>query len=289
RLAEQSEGSIDDFLRFLKIADETKNLLAAYLNTSAERIAFADNTTNGINLLAQSLVWKKGDRIILNDIEFPANVYPFLNLRKKGVEIDFVKSKNGRVIAEDVVDMISSKTKLISISFVQFLSGYKADLRKIGKVCREREIIFCVDAIQGLGALRIDVEKDFIDFISCGTQKWMLGLQGFSFVFITKVLQEKLDPAFAGWLGVVDAWNLLDYNLKLKSTAEAFQTGTVNTLGVFALNASLKLMNEFGFDEIEKRVISNSRYFINELESAGIQPMLSGCSDNNLSGIISFK
>ena len=286
---DRSGDKIDDYKEFIKISEETKNYLSELINCKSPEIAFVDNTSNGINIIAQGLNLKKGDRILLNDIEFPANVYPFLNLQKNGIEIDFIKSHDGIVSAEDVINSVQDNTKLISISFVQFLSGYKVDLEKIGKYCEENGIIFSVDAIQGLGAFQLDVKKCNIDFISCGTQKWLLGLQGLGFIFVSETLQNKLEQKYIGWLSVKNAWNLLDYNLKLRNTAERFQNGTLNTFGVYALNASLKLFKEFGFENIEKRIINNSTYFIQELIKIDCDPVLKNIAEENLSGIVSVK
>ncbi len=208
-IKQKSETEIDDFVSMLKVFEETKAGLAKLINTTIERIAFVDNTTNGLNILAQGMKWEKGDRILLNDIEFPANVYPFLNLEKDGVVIDFVKSHDGIVSAEDIIENVKPGTKLISVSQVQFLTGYRIELQKLGEFCKENGIIFCVDAIQGLGAVRLDVQKDNIDFISCGTQKWLMGLQGLAFIYISKNLQEKLTPKYTGWQSVKNAWNLI--------------------------------------------------------------------------------
>ncbi|NWF89950.1 MAG: aminotransferase class V-fold PLP-dependent enzyme [Ignavibacteriaceae bacterium] len=288
-LLQRSETDIDNFEKFLKTMVETKVYLGKMLNCSAERIAFGDSTSNGMNILAQGLKWHKGNSILLNDLEFPANVYPFLNLEKEGVSVDFVKSKNGIVSAKDVISSIKPNTKLISISFVQFLTGYRVDLEKIGNVCRERGIIFSVDAIQGLGAFTIDVEKYKIDFIACGTAKWLLGMQGLAFIYISEKLQQILQPKYIGWLSVEDAWNLLDYNLKLKNTAEVFQGATINALGVFGLLPSLKLFADFGYKNVEERILENSIHFTNRLLELGIHPILEKCERENLSGIISFK
>ena len=288
-LNDKNEGKIDEYNELLQKVTETKEMLALMLNATSGCIAFTENTSIGLNILAQGIEWKKGDGIILNDVEFPANVYPFLNLQSKGVEIDFVKSKNGIVTAEDIIEAIKSNTKLISVSFVQFLSGYKINLEKLGNVCKEKEIIFSVDGIQGLGALNIDVEKCKIDFISCGTQKWMLGLQGMGFIYTRKELRNKMNVPFAGWLSVDNPWNLLDYELKLKRNANKFQPGTLNTIGIYTLNAALKMFNEFGFENIEQQVIANSAYFINRLVESGFDPVLKNCNEENLSGIVSLK
>ncbi len=287
-LYEKSQTNIDEFIGLQSVIRETKNDLGELINTTADRIAFVDNTSNGINVLSQGIQWRKGDRILLNDLEFPANVYPFLNLEKHGVAIDFVKSHNGIVTADDVSEMIKPETKLVSISQVQFLTGYRADLEKIGNICRDKGIIFSVDAIQGLGAVRLDVEKDKIDFVSAGSQKWLLGLQGLGFIYVSKKLQESMVPGNVGWLSVEDAWNLLNYDLTLKKTADCFQGGTLNSIGIYALNASMKIFKEFGFNEIEKNIVNNSTYLMKRLNAIGIKPILAGCSSKELSGIVSF-
>jgi cysteine desulfurase / selenocysteine lyase len=288
-LKEKSEDKIDDYTSFLKVVEETKQILAEMINCSIDRIAFVDNTSNGINILAQSINWKKGDRILLNNIEFPANVYPFLNLKRLGVEVDFVKSENGIVTADQIIKSIKPETKLVSISFVQFLSGYKVDLEKIGNHCRANNIIFCVDGIQGIGAMQIDVRICKIDFLSCGTQKWLLGMQGLAFIYVDEEFQKKMIPANVGWLSVENAWNLLDYKLELKTSANVFQGGTLNSFGIYAFNTSLKLFRDFGFKNVESEVLSNTKYFITKLKNVGLNCILLNCKDSELSGIVTVK
>ncbi len=288
-LKEKSEDRIDDYVSFVKVVEESKILLAELINCNVDRTAFVDNTSNGINILAQSIDWKKGDRILLNDIEFPANVYPFLNLKRLGVEVDFVKSNSGIVTADQIINSIKPETRLVSVSFVQFLSGYKVDLEKIGKYCKANNIIFCVDGIQGIGAMRIDVKKCDIDFLSCGTQKWLLGMQGLAFIYIDEEFQKKMIPSNVGWLSVENAWNLLDYKLDLKTSANVFQGGTLNAFGIYAFNTSLKLFKDFGFDNIDSEVLSNTKYFIDKLNNIGLNCVLSKCSSTELAGIITIK
>lgn len=288
-LKEKSETKIDDYFSFLKVYEETKILLSELINANPDRIAFLDNTSNGLNILATGIEWKEGDRILLNDIEFPANVYPFLNLEKFGVQVDFVKSKNGIVSAEDIIANVKPQTKLISVSFVQFLSGYKIELEKLGNFCRQNNIIFSVDCIQGIGAMNFDVQKFKIDFLSCGTQKWLFGAQGLAFIYLTEKLQRKLNPAYVGWLSVEDAWNLLDYKMNLKKSANVYQGGTLNSLGIYIFNTSLKLLKDFGFDRIEERVISNTKYLRKKLNEMGIKSLLDEIDEKFYSGITTFK
>lgn len=286
---QRSGDEIENYEYFLQWSLSAKEKLAALLGTNPKRIAWIDNVSNGLNILAQGLNWNPGDRIILNDLEFPSNVYPFLNLKKLGVEIDFIKNRNGIINVEDIEKAITSKTKLISISHVQFLTGYRANIDAIGELCKKHNIIFCVDAIQSAGVVKIDVEKSNVDFLSGGTQKWLMSSEGLSYIYLTEELQEKIDQKFVGWTSVQNAWNLLDYKLELKKSADKFQNGTLNSLGIAIFDAVLNLFFEFGIQNIENRIINNTNYFIEKLSDIGITPVLKNVSSDNLAGIVSFK
>jgi len=285
----RSGSQAEDFNDLMRTASDTKDKLGKLINCEPSRIAFVDNTSNGLNILAQGLDWKLGDRIILNDIEFPSNVYPFLNLKEYGVEIDIVKSNEGVVNTNDIEKLITPQTRLVSISYVQFLSGYRIDLEKLGEVCRKHNIIFCVDAIQALGAIRLDVKKCNIDFLASGAQKWLMALEGTGFIYLTEELQNKISPKYVGWTSVSDAWNLLDYHLTLRRTAARFQNGTLSSIGIYALNASLSLMLELGLDSIEDTILDNTGYFLSALRKSGFNTVLTVSTRENLSGIISYK
>ncbi|HRI48445.1 MAG TPA: aminotransferase class V-fold PLP-dependent enzyme [Ignavibacteriaceae bacterium] len=288
-LRERSETDIENVPKTQFVTESVRNKLARLINTSPDRIAFVDNTSNGLNIVAQGLNWKTGDRIILNDVEFPSNVYPFLNLKTQGVEVDFVKSNNGIVTADDIIRKITPKTKLISISSVQFLSGYRADLKKIGEVCKSKNILFCVDAIQGLGATTLNFEECNISFLACGAQKWLMGMMGLAFIAVSEELQTKLAPKYVGWQSVENPWTLLNYDLELKKSAEAFQNGTISVVGVNALDASLELFEMFGIENVEESVLANSLYLTRHLDNIGIKTLLSGYDFQHISGIISFR
>lgn len=284
----RSEYGIDDYHTVMNTIKETKEKLARLINTNPDRIAFVDNTSNGLNVLAQGIPWKHGDRVLLNDIEFPSNVYPFLNLKSQGVEVDFVKSSNGLVTTERIISAIKPGTRLISISQVQFLSGYRVDLKTLGEYCRQHNIILSVDAIQGLGALQTDVQDLNIDFLAAGTQKWMMGLMGLAFIFISEKLQEQLTPRYVGWTSVENTWELLNYDFVLKKTAEAYQNGTVSAIGVTGCKAALEVFEAFGIKNVEQRVLDNAEYFRNKLKEAGFTPVLGEQRREFTSGIVSF-
>ncbi|KAF0142133.1 MAG: aminotransferase [Stygiobacter sp.] len=286
---QRSGGMVENFPFFLEKNASARAKLAKLLGAETSRLAWIDNVSNGLNILANGIDWQTGDRIILNDIEFPSNVYPFLNLQRLGVEIDIVKSHNGVVDVGDIENAITPKTKLVSISLVQFLSGYRADIDAIGSLCKEKGIIFCVDAIQAAGVVEVDVAKSQIDFLCGGTQKWLMSSQGLSYIYLTEELQSRITQKNVGWASVNDAWNLLDYNLSLKSSAERFQNGTINVLGVCLFDASLDLFLCYGMNNVESRILENTEYFISKLVEIGIEPILKNIEKKNRAGIVTFK
>ncbi len=287
-LKRRSETHIDDMSQYISDTEEAKQKLALLLNGEADRFAFFDNTSTGLNILAQGIDWKPGDRVLLNDVEFPSNVYPFLNLKHLGVEIDFVHSKKGAVNSNDIIAAVRPETRLIAISAVQFLSGYRANLKRIGEFCRERGIIFSVDAIQAVGALPVDVSECKIDFLSSGTQKWLLGLMGLSFIYITEELQHEITPRFVGWASMENQTSLLDYNFTFKKSADALQNGTINMIGVNALIGALDLLHAVGQARIQDRIVEHTLYLNERLQEIGLKPLSAKYKLKNLSGIVSF-
>lgn len=272
---------------FLKALTDVKSKLVKMFGGKSSQYAFTENVSMGLNTLAQGLKWKEGDEVILNDLEFPSNVYPFLNLQAKGVNVKFAKSNNGIVDVTHYEKLISSNTKLISISLVQFLTGYKANIKALGELCKKNDIIFVVDAIQGAGTLNINVEEYNIDFFVGGSHKWLMGLTGLGYFYISNKLNDLVANANLGWISVKDPWNLLDYNPIPRKTADRFQTGTMNSVGVIALNSSLDLFLTFGLSNIESKIKENTKYFINQLIEDGFNPILKNCPKENLAGITS--
>ncbi len=285
----KSEGNIDDFFDFLKTYKRTKELVGTLLHCAADRIAFVDNTSNGLNVLASGLDWEPGDRVILNTIEFPSNVYPFLNLFQKGVEIDFIKERYGKIFPEDIQKAMTPRTRLLSISFVQFLTGFRANLEELGELCKRCNVIFCVDAIQGLGANPIDVKKSQIDFLSSGTQKWLMALSGLAFIYVTEELQQRISQAYMGWTSHENFFDdFLNYRMHLDPTARRYENGSLNVFGIHALYESLGTLLEVGIENIQKHLIGLTQRLIDGMMALGYSsrtPLETECR----SGIVSFN
>ncbi len=284
----RSRGRIEHFPDTLQLLEETRGMVASMINSAPERIAFVQNTSDGLNILAGGIPWKSGDRILLNDIEFPCNVYPFLNQRRHGVEIDFVKNRNHMIEIGDIEAAITPRTRLLSISWVQFLSGSMCNLAEIGALCRRHDIVFCVDAIQGIGSRRIDVVKEGVDFLSCGAQKWLLAPQGIAFVYLTAETQARIRQENAGWLGVKDSWDFLNYRLDFLDTAQRYEGATYNTLGLAGLHGALAFFEQVGWEEVERRVLENATHAFNLLRDRGAD-LITPADETQRAGIVSFR
>jgi cysteine desulfurase/selenocysteine lyase len=287
-VAQRHEGAIENYYAFQPVVEETLARLARLLGTQPERVAFMPNTSYGLSLLAEGLAWEPGDRIAVPACEFPANVYPFMNLERYGVVVDFISHRDGTIALEDVEAALHPRTRLLTLSWVQFLSGFRADVAAVGALCRDRGVLFSVDAIQGLGALRLDVEACGIDFLACGSHKWLMGTQGFGLLYVTEALQEQITPP-AGWLhGPVDWDNFFDYRLAFHPDARRYHLGTLNNLGIAALHAALGLYFEAGPAWCEAQVLDRARALADGLVRQGLARYGTG-DPAHASGIVTVR
>jgi len=267
----RSFGEIEFFEEMVELRDQTRSLAAQIINADADSVAFTSNTSTGFNWLAQGIKWKKGDQIILTDLEFPSNVYPFMNLEKEGVEIVFVKNKNGCINTEDIEKVITPKTRMISISFVEFSSGYRNDLLAIGALCKHHNLIFSVDAIQGLGVIPLDVKTCHIDFLSSGGHKWLMGPMGIGLMYVAPRIFDKITPAFVGWDSVKNSQDYLNYNFDLLPDARRFEYATQNHLGICGLSASLDILHHIGIAAIEQHLLILGKQMVDRLPDFGMK------------------
>lgn len=245
-LDERNRTNVENYFDVMPAMLETRERLARLIGAPVERVEFAQNTSAALNVLAEGLDWRPGDRIAVPACEFPANVYPFLNLADRGVTVDFIPHERGVFTLDDVERTLTPQTRLVSVSWVQFLSGYRVDLHALGQLCADGDVLLCVDAIQGLGAFSLDVDACQIDFLACGGHKWLMGPMGQGFLYLTEALQAQLRPA-AGWLhGPVDWDNFFDYDLAFHDDATRFRLGTTNNLGIIGLHAALGLREQCG-------------------------------------------
>jgi selenocysteine lyase/cysteine desulfurase len=265
-LQKRSEGEIETYFSDIKMVSDCRVLVSRLINAdSPERITFQINTSDAINIVASGLPWSQGDSLILNNIEFPANVYPYLNLKRLGVEIDVIQAVDGRVTPEMIASRIRPRTRLVALSAVQYLSGHRAEMESIGTMCRGRGIVFAVDGIQAVGAVKLDVKQMRIDALAAGAQKWQMGPHGSGFLYLTEELQSRIAQANLGWLSVDDPWQFSNWDQPLASSARRYEGGSLNMPSLHGLHASLSMLLEFGPEAIENHILAITEILRNGL------------------------
>jgi cysteine desulfurase/selenocysteine lyase len=282
---------VDDDREAFQILENIRKQIAKMIKVKPEEIAFAPNTSYGLNVAAWGLDLKRGDKILLSDVEFPANVYPWTNLKQKGIKTKFIPSKNKCFDIDNFVKAIDKRTKVLSISFVQYFNGFKNDLETIGKICQDNDIFLVVDAIQGIGSVDLDVKKCRIDLLSCGGQKWLLSSLGTGFFYLSSEAKRKLKLSFFGWMGVdwnLDFTDLLKFNLKPFSSARRFEIGTYPYSLLWSMHSSLQLLSQIGTKNIEKHNLELLNLLIDYLGDSPYQ-MKSSLEPKHRSSILSFS
>jgi len=234
-----------------------RELIAKLIGATPGEIALATNTTFGINLAAFALPLKQGDVVLAPTMEFPANVYPWMQLAaRRGVEFRQIACDGGVLDVERLRrELEDERVRAVAVSWVQFSSGATVDLTALGAVCRERGVYFVVDAIQGVGPLRVDLRQTHVDIFSCGAQKWLLSPWGSAFVYVRRELIAELEPHDVSWLAVKDSDDfsrLTDYDLTWRDDARRFEFITLPYQDYAGMNASLELIHELGPDDVSR-------------------------------------
>jgi selenocysteine lyase/cysteine desulfurase len=238
----------------------SRELAARLIGAEVAEVALATNTTYGLNLAAFSLPLKKGDVVLTPDMEFPANVYPWMALaERRGIEYRRLKCDEGVLDPDRLArELEDDRVRCVSVSWVQFASGARVDLAALGALCRARGVFFVVDAIQGVGPLLLDVRTSPIDILACGAQKWLLSPWGSGFLYVRKELIETLEPYDVSWLavrGADDFTRLTDYELKWRADARKYEFITLPFQDFAGMNASLELFFELGVDQVSAHAL----------------------------------
>jgi len=273
---------------FSEEVEKSREVCAKLINSEQKEISFVRSTSFGISLVASGLKYKTGDNIVTYYQEFPANIYPWLNLIKKGVEIRMVKDREGEIRIEDISQLINSRTRLIAISSVQFTNGFRINLNDLCQLANKRGIFLIVDAIQSLGIIPFDVKETPVDFLCADGHKWLMAPEGIGFLYISSRLLNQLDLHILGWNSVVDAQNYLNYRLNLKPDARRFEEGSYNTLSIIGLGASISLLLEAGVDRLFQKVLELNTILAEELAKTGAK-ILSPMGDGQRSGILTIR
>lgn len=257
---------------------------ARLIHADRREIAIVKNTSEGIATVAMGIGWKRGDVVVAFEEEFPSNFYPWKRLEAMGVEVRWLS-----VFDElERIERAAKGAKLLAISFVQYLSGYRVNLEAIGDICSRQGCIFLVDAIQGMGAFPIDVRVAKIDALAADGHKWLLGPEGCGVLFVRRELQEQIEPVEFGWTNVARYADYASRDMTLRPDAGRYECGTLNTIGCYGLRASIELLLEVGIENVSTAVQALGDQIANGARELGFE-MLGGRSGETGAGIVSIR
>jgi cysteine desulfurase / selenocysteine lyase len=272
---------------WLQRVEKVRELAANLIQADPLEIAFIKNTCEGIGFVAEGFPWKAGDNMVTAAEEYPANIYPWMNLSDRGVEVRRIPSRGNRLEVDDLRAAMDARTRLVSLSTVEFSSGFRNDLTAIGSLCRERGIYFFADAIQSLGVIPLDVRQMPVDFLAADSHKWMLGPQGAGIFFIRRELVDLLHAVGIGWNSVQGARDFSRIDFRLKPHAGRWESGTLNMAGIIGMGGSLELLAQIGIAKIWERIQEHTDYLCEQSERKGLGVFSSRWPEDK-SGIVSL-
>jgi cysteine desulfurase / selenocysteine lyase len=272
------------YAKWLETYEGLRAGMARMINASAREIAIVKNTSEGIATIAMGLDWRAGDKVVVFREEFPANQYPWQRLAAKGVHLEWLSVTDPL----EKIEAAMRGARLLSISFVQFLTGYRADLIGIGEICKRHGVIFVVDAIQGLGAFPIDVQAAHIDALAADGHKWLLGPEGCGILYISQALQDQVEPVEFGWTNVAGYNDYGSRDMKLRGDAGRYECGTLNTIGCYGLRAAIDFLLEIGIAKITVEVQKLGDRIASGAAEKGYELACARTPENG-AGIVSFR
>ena len=279
--------------QWLTTEHSLKQKLAQLINSSSvDNIALVKNTSEALSFVASGLNWQAGDSIVIAREEFPSNRIVWQSLQPQGVNIklvDLYSQQSHCSPEQNLLNAIDDTTRLLSVSSVQYADGLRMDLHSLGKYCQRHNILFCVDAIQSLGALPIDVQDINADCIMADGHKWLISPEGLGVFYCRDSLLEQLKPSQFGWHMTEDLYNFDTLKWRPARTARKFECGSPNMLGVHALHSSVSLILEHGIEKITQQLLANTRYLADSLKQLPDINIISRLSRDRLSGIITFR
>jgi len=249
---------------------DTKNrargLIAEMLKVRPDQIAFLRNTSDGFASIANGLTWNAGDNIVSFEREFPSNYYAWRRIRDEfNVELRLCPERDGRIDLAELISLIDSNTKVVAISSVQFASGFRADLERIGRAARAVDALFCVDIIQGFGAMPFDLPAQFVDAACGASHKWLCAPEGCGIIFLSDRARQRVDPTLVGWISVETPWDFEDREQSFKPNALAWESGTGCSSLFYGLEQSLRLLHTAGAENIERHLDELSEHLCDSL------------------------
>lgn len=271
-LRDVAENGSLNFRSWLAVKEQARNLAAEMIGARSEQIAFMRNTSDGLSTVANGLQWSPGDNLVTFRKEFPSNIYPWLRLRNAfGVEVRMCEERDGRIDLDELIGLIDSKTRVVAISQVQYASGFRADLERIGRAARARDALLVVDVIQAMGVVPTSVEAELIDIAAGAGHKWLLSSEGVGILYLSDRARERLEPTLVGWTSVPDPDDYDNFEQGWNPAALAWETGTGPSALIHGLEASLRLLLDAGVNRIANYLEELTDYLCERLQGRNYQ------------------
>jgi len=283
---EAATGDQEQFV-YPRVLDDGRKLAASLLKCQPEEIALVGPTSLGLSLVASGLKYRRGDNILIYFDDYPSNVYPWMALAERGVEVRLMNTRGlGVIRPKDVIGQIDENTRLVALASCHFISGFRIDYAEIGKALRARKILFCLDAIQTLGAFPTTVE--YVDFLAADAHKWLLGPCGAGVLYVRREVQEQLNPPIYGWHNVRCPDFVAQEHIEFRKDARKYEAGTHNLIGLIGMMAAMKLIQEVGVENIAAELLRKRAWVLPALQAKGYTVLNADAAPENCSGIISF-
>jgi cysteine desulfurase / selenocysteine lyase len=284
---QQSTTHQQEFDAVLRDIARTRRACATLLGAQADEIALLGPTSLGLSLFANGLDWAPGDEVLCYQDDYPANVYPWLALERLGVRLRYLQpAKLGEITPELVVASLTPQTKLVALASCNFLTGYRIDHDAIGRLLRERGVLFSLDAIQTLGAFATTVEH--VDFLSADAHKWLLGPMAAGIVYVKRAHFEKLRPTLLGAWNIQSPQFITQAEIRFVDSAQRYEPGVLNTPGIYGMLAAIEMLLEIGIETVSERILHLRQRLADGVAERGFE-VLSPMSGPNRSGIVTFR
>jgi len=268
QLRDVAENGSVNFRNWIAVKQRTRQLLAGMLGAHPEQVAFLRNTSDALSTVANGLDWRPGDNIVTFRNEFPSNIYPWLRLRDAfGVEVRMCEERDGRIDLDELIGLIDERTRLVAISHVQYASGFRADLERIGLAARAHDALLVVDVIQSLGVVPLDVEAQLVDVAAGACHKWLLTPEGVGWLYLSARARERIRPTLVGWTSVPSPEDYSNFEQGWNAGTLAWETGTAPTALIHGLEASLRLLTETGVERIQDHLETLTDYLCERLKN----------------------
>ncbi len=283
-----ANGSLN-FRRWIEVKERARGLASAMIGARPEQVVFMRNTSDGLSTVANGLSWRAGDNVVTFQREFPSNIYPWLRLQRiMDVEVRMCPERGGRIDLDEMISLIDDQTRIVTISLVQFASGFRSDVRRLAEAARKRDALLVADVIQGMGVLPINVEDDLIDVAAGASHKWLLGPEGIGILYLSDRARERIEPTLVGWISVPNQDDYDNHEQEWKPGALAWETGTGAASLLFGLEASLRLLSDAGVINIANHLEELTDHLCERIDCSRYQ-VISSRRAGEKSQIVSIK